>query len=145
MNEGNGVSETATPPTDRDLLKYAVAIGAGGVNYVQGMVPGLGVDIVQWATLVTHLEVISNDLMDLLTGGEDDLDWYSAGYPVYTIVEFPDCDCVRVHTWHPDPRHQHNRPRDLAVLACPRGGFHSLVVVGVGEIEAVSLGALDEG
>lgn len=143
------MSETNTAPTDRDLLKYAVTVGAGGANELQGVVSQLpelrGIGIAAWAELVARLEAISNELMTLLPRGEDDLDWYEAGHPVYTIVEQPDCDCIRVHVWHPDPRHVHNRPRDLAVLACPRGGFHRLVVVALGEIETVNLGALDEG
>ncbi|SHT46600.1 Uncharacterised protein [Mycobacteroides abscessus subsp. abscessus] len=140
---------TDTTPTDRDLLKYAVAVGAGGANELQGVVSQLpelrGSGIAAWAELVARLEALSNELLALLAGGEDDLDWYEAGHAVYTIVEQPDCDCIRVHTWHPDPRHERNRPRDLAVLACPRGGFHRLVVVGLGEVETVDLGALDEG
>lgn len=143
------MNETNMTPTDRDLLKYAVAIGAGGANELQGVVSQLpelrGFGIAAWAELVARLEAISNELMALLVGGEDDLDWYEAGHPVFTIVEQPDCDCIRVHVWHPDPRHERNRQRDLAVLACPRGGFHRLVVVGLGEVDTVDVGALDEG
>lgn len=129
------MNEQRCGPTDLDLLRYAVAVGAGGANLLQGAVCGsTEVGPSAWALLVTALEAISAELLSLI-GGEDGLDEpYSTGHPVVSMLTFDDCECVWVHTFHPDPANSRNAPQELTVLTCPRGGQHRVVIKQLGVI-----------
>lgn len=133
----NDNTETFTPTT-HDLLLYAVVVGAGGTNLAQGAVCGSReIGPSAWAMLVTVLESTAQELLQLV-GGEDGLDTnYSAGHPVYTMLQL-DCGCVWVQAWHPVPDHPRNAPQELAVSACERGGTHRFMVAALGVLDAVT-------
>ncbi|WP_285033874.1 hypothetical protein [Mycolicibacterium sp. lyk4-40-TYG-92] len=137
-----------TQATHLDLLKFAVAVGAGQAAYTQGVMAKMReLGMLEWATLTTILESVERQLLECLPNGEADLDGrYSAGHRVASVVEFPDCQCTHVQLWHPDPRHSRNQAQVLADLPCPKTAVtHRIEVMEPGVLKTVDLGAAGAG
>ncbi|BCI84159.1 hypothetical protein MTY66_57840 [Mycolicibacterium sp. TY66] len=121
-----------------DWLRYAAAIGWQAVGMATGALERAAGDNPGLLTVATGFDVTAAEIGTIMTRSGD-IEWYDAGWPVATVVDFEDCDCTWAHVWHPDPVHDRNRYQpELALISCPHGGVHRLIVLLPGMIETAT-------